>query len=68
MILVGVGDNYPDLFLALIGSNPDWEGNLTFIFLSNPLAPRNPETCRYRFLLISREGVKSINGKPIQSG
>src|SRR5262249_55072287 len=42
-------------------------GDLTVRSVSNFIvSPFAPETCRYIFLLISSEGVKTINGKPVQ--
>jgi hypothetical protein len=62
MILVGVG-NDPNY----IGYDPDGlildeEGDLKVSFIYTLVGYQNPKTCRYIFLLISREGVKSING------
>jgi hypothetical protein len=65
MILFGFGDNDPNLILPYPGLIPDEEGNLRVIFVSNLVSPRNPGTYQYAFLLISREGVKSINRNPI---
>jgi hypothetical protein len=66
MILVGVVES-PNS----IGYSPDTlklneEGDLNISMASTLIYFPNPETGRYIFLLISREGVKSINGKPIR--
>jgi hypothetical protein len=65
MILVGF-TGYPNR----IGYMPDWlildeEGDLAVSFVHTLVGYENPPTYRYIFLLISREGVKSINGNPI---
>ena len=62
MILVGVGAD-PNA----IGYDPDSlildeDGDLKVSYIQTLKGYQNPETCRYIFLLISREGVKSING------
>lgn len=67
MILVGFGRNDPTIISPYLGLMPDGEGDLKVIFVEHLVLPRNPETCRYIFLLISREGVKSINGTPIRN-
>lgn len=45
---------------------PNEKGDLKISFMHTLIGYLNPTTCRYVFLLISREGVKSINGNPIQ--
>jgi hypothetical protein len=62
MIVVHVGDD-PNL----IGYDPDSlildeEGDLKVSLIKTMVGYINPETCRYIFLLINREGVKTING------
>jgi hypothetical protein len=42
------------------------KGDLKVDFFSTQVKYINPKTCRYVFLLISREGVKSVNGKPVR--
>jgi hypothetical protein len=66
LILVGVSDaiNHD----PMPGLTPVEEGDLKVMFLSHLTPPGNTETCRYTFVLINREGVKSINGKPIRKG
>jgi len=66
MVLVGVVESPNG-----IGYSPDTlklneEGDLNVSMPSTLIYYPNPETGRYIFLLISREGVKSINGKPIR--
>jgi hypothetical protein len=62
MILVRVGDDPND-----IGFDPnslilDEEGDLKVSFIQTEVRYINHKTCKYIFLLTSREGVKSING------
>ena len=66
MILVGVGADPNG-----IGYSPNTlilneEGDLKVSMVRTLIYYPNPETGRYIFLLISREGVKSINGNPIR--
>ena len=60
MILVGVHNDPNGLIL---NENGDLKSSVSNFIVSAFAAP---ETCRYVFLLISREGVKTINGKPVQ--
>ena len=62
MIVVHVGDD-PNH----IGYDPDSlildkEGDLKVSLITTLMGYINPKTCRYIFLLINREGVKTING------
>jgi len=66
MILVGVGKD-PNS----IGYDPDRltlneEGDLKVVYGGTDMLYPNPKTCRYIFLLISREGVKAINGNAVR--
>ena len=66
MILVGVGEDPNG-----IGYSPDTlilneKRDLKVSMVATLVYYPNPETGRYIFLLISREGVKSVNGNPIR--
>jgi hypothetical protein len=69
MILVVLGDGVNSFGLGRLILNE--MGDLTVLIdttLIGGLAHGNPETCRYIFILISREGVKSISGIPVPKG
>jgi hypothetical protein len=63
MILVRVGN---DLGMVLDEFMLNEKGDLKAVSIGVLGCDLHPKTCEYIFLLISREGVKSINGKPIQ--
>ncbi|HEY1190152.1 MAG TPA: hypothetical protein VGE74_21075 [Gemmata sp.] len=48
-----------------IGAHLGADGNLTVRHVSTKIAFQNPTTCKYQFAVIPREGIKSINGKPL---
>src|SRR5262249_35956930 len=67
MILVGVGYDPNGIGYDPNGLILNENGDLKVSSVSNFIVSAfAPETCRYVFLLISREGVKTINGKPVQ--
>jgi hypothetical protein len=66
MVLVEVGRDPNQLGYDSEGLILNEEGDLKAIFMSTLVGYVNPKTCRYMFLLISREGVKAVNGKPIR--
>jgi hypothetical protein len=66
MVLVEVGRDPNQLGFDPEGLILNEEGDLKASFISTVVGYINPKTCRYMFLLISREGVKSVNGKPIR--
>src|SRR5215510_512457 len=68
MILVGVHSDPNDIGYDPKGLILNENGDLNVRSVSTIIFSRfaNPETCRYIFLLISSEGVKTINGKPVQ--
>ena len=48
-----------------ISATLDAGGNLTVRHASTKIGFPNPETCKYQFAAIKREGIKTINGKPL---
>jgi len=44
----------------------DANGDLSVTYRTTLMAVMNPTTCRYQFAVIKREGIKTINGKPIR--
>src|SRR5262245_60814170 len=66
MVLVHVGDDPNQLGYDAEGLILNEEEDLKVDILSTLIGYINPKTCRYIFLLISHEGVKSVKGKPIR--
>src|SRR5262245_3727436 len=63
MILVVVTNDPNDIGPGRLILNRS--GDLSVSIVSTLMGFANPETCKYIFMLISREGVKSINGAPV---
>jgi hypothetical protein len=63
MILVRLGN---DLGMVLDDFMLNEKGDLKAVSIGNLGCNLHPKFCQYQFLLISREGVKSVNGKPIR--
>jgi hypothetical protein len=66
MILVRVGNDPNVMGVIHDELMLNEKGDLKVDFFSTQVKYINPKTCRYVFLLISREGVKSVNGKPVR--
>jgi hypothetical protein len=66
MVLVVVGRDPNQLGYDPEGLILNEEGDLKAIFISTLVGYINPKTCRYMFLLVSREGVKSVNSNLIR--
>jgi hypothetical protein len=62
MIVVHVGDDPNEIGYLPDGLILDEEGDLKVSLFTTLVGYINPKTCGYIFLLINREGVKTING------
>jgi hypothetical protein len=63
LIVVSIGRD-PNRITAM-WTDIDDKGNAKVVFVRQAVLFFEPKTCAYQFAMISRKGIKSINGKPI---
>ena len=49
-----------------LGASLDKNGDVRVLVTSTLVAYTNPTTCRYQFVRIKRDGIKTVGGKPIE--